>query len=442
LATRIGKLGFVREMQLTKPGSATKSASRKFDEDIFTTTSIDTSYYGLSLFQVGQINGQFLHKNGFRGKGMLIAILDAGFYHVNLLPAFDSLRLGGRIAGTRDFVNPLSNIFEENTHGMMVLSTMGGIIPGSLIGTAPDATYWLIRSEDTSSEYLIEEDNWVAAAEFADSLGVDVINSSLGYSVFDNAVMNHTYADMNGSTTRVARGANMAVSKGILVFASAGNEGNKSWHYLISPSDGDSVIAVGAVDKYGTKAAFSSFGPASDRNVKPDLAAMGQSTALQSSNGMTGLGSGTSFSSPVLAGAAACLWQANPHATVSQVKQALIKSGSQYQRPDSLLGYGIPNMLIADTLLAKLKFTGDISNNKWVIFPNPFQTYITFFSSESTEAGIMVDITDLSGKLVFKKHFSGADLYRIENLNTPAGIYFLKLSSPKGTEVHKIIKSR
>jgi subtilisin family serine protease len=442
LANRIGKLGFVREMQMTKPGTATKSATRKFDEDLSPANGIDTSYYGMSVYQVGQLNGQFLHNNGYKGKGMLIAILDAGFYHVNLLPAFDSLRFKGRIAGTRDFVNPSSNIYEENTHGMMVLSTMGGNVPGQLIGTAPEATYWLIRSEDASTEYLIEEDNWVAAAEFADSLGADVINSSLGYYVFDNAGMNHTYADMNGKTTRVARGANMAVSKGILVFASAGNEGNKTWHYLITPSDGDSVIAVAAVDKNGIKAAFSSFGPAPDGNVKPDLAAMGQSTALESYTGQVGLGSGTSFSSPVLAGIAACLWQANPQSTASMVKNALIRSGSQYQKPDSLLGYGIPNMLVASTLLSKSSFVTGLTVSEWMVFPNPFHTSFTFFSSGTTGSGTTAEINDISGKMVLKTHFPGPGPYQLDATNLPPGIFFLKLSTPKGTEVHKIIKTK
>jgi serine protease AprX len=301
LAIRIRKFNFVKEIQLTKPSQTGKNAVIKF-ETVSPADGIDTSRYGYSVSQVGQLKTQFLHKNGFRGKGMLIAVLDAGFYHVNQLPAFDTLRQTKRILGTRDFVNPGSNIYEENTHGMMVLSIMAGNLPGQLIGTAPEASYWLIRSEDTASEYLIEEDNWVAAAEYADSLGADVINSSLGYSLFDQADMNHTYQQMDGKTTRVTKGANFAFSKGMLVFSSAGNEGNKTWRYIISPSDGDSVISVAAVDKNGLRGAFSSLGPAPDGNVKPDLAAMGVSTIVQNTNGNVAAGNGTSFSSPVLTG--------------------------------------------------------------------------------------------------------------------------------------------
>jgi serine protease AprX len=246
---------------------------------------------------------------------------------------------------------------------------------------------------------------------------------------------------MDGKTTRVAKGANMAVGKGMLVFASAGNEGSNSWHFIITPSDGDSVIAVAAVSKTGVKASFSSFGPAPDGRIKPDLAAMGQGTAIENTNGMVTTGNGTSFSSPVLAGITACLWQANPRATAFQIKQALVRSGSQFQKPDSLLGYGIPNMLVAHTLLAKSSVVTEISSSGWFLFPNPFKTSFTFFSTESSGKGTGVEISDLSGKIVFRNHFSGPGPYQINGLNVPSGMYFLKLSTPGGNEILKIIKT-
>jgi len=440
LVNAIKKLSFVRETELTKPVAPSKSASSKF-ETTSPVAGIDTSLYGYSVYQVGQLNGQYLHKNGFKGKGKLIAVLDAGFYRVNQLPAFDTLRLKGRIAGVRDFVYPPTNVYEGHTHGMMVLSTMGGNIPGQLIGTAPEASYLLLRSEDSGSEYLIEEDNWVAAAEYADSLGADIINSSLGYTTFNDAGMDHTYAQMDGKTTRVARGANMAASKGILVFSSAGNDGDKAWRYLSSPADGDSVIAVGAVDKSGKKAAFSSFGPAPDGNIKPTLAAMGQATAVQSTSGNIALGNGTSFSSPVLAGMAACLWQANPEAAASSIRNALIRSGSQYQKPDSLLGFGIPNMEVAHLLLSGSSFSNEFNFGKWLIFPNPFRESLTLLSPTASPNGITANITELSGKRVFHQFFPGSGPFRIDASSLPAGIYLLRLSSPKGTDVHKIVKT-
>jgi subtilisin family serine protease len=439
LVRTIGKLGFVKETELSKPVQPVKSAHSKFETD-YPSSGIDSSRYGLSVHQVGQLNGQFLHSNGNKGKGMLIAVLDAGFYRVDQLPAFDSLRAGGRIAGIRDFVYPPSNVYSAHTHGMMVLSTMAGNVPGQLIGTAPEASYLLLRSEDAATEYRIEEDNWVAAAEYADSLGADIINSSLGYSTFNDSKMDHTYANMDGKTTRVSRGANMAVGKGILVFSSAGNEGNKSWRYLISPADGDSVIAVGAVDKSGIKAAFSSFGPAPDGAVKPNLAAMGVSTVLQNIDGKIAQGNGTSFASPVLAGMAACLWQANPKASAHTVRSALIRSGSQYQKPDSLLGYGIPNMLVAHSLLSRSSFATEKTFSDWLIFPNPFTESFTFFSSSATSEGTNAEIRDISGRLILSRFFPGAGPYRINEPDLPGGIYFLKLSAPNGSEVHKILK--
>lgn len=439
LAKQITGFSFVKECVLTKPVAPSKSAVAKFEEAT-PVSGIDTSYYGYAVHQVGQLNGQFLHNNGFKGKGMLIAVLDAGFYHVNLLPAFDTLRSKGRITGSRDFVHPRADLYEANSHGMMVLSTMGGNIPGQLIGTAPDASYLLLRSEDAASEYLIEEDNWVAAAEYADSLGADIINSSLGYSTFYDTRMDHTYAQMDGKTTRAAKGANIAAGKGILVFNSAGNEGNKSWHFLVTPADGDSVISVGAVDKQGNKAVFSSFGPAPDGAVKPTLSAQGVSTALQNIDGKIASGNGTSFASPVLAGIAACLWQANPKAPAYAVRNALIRSGSKYQKPDSLLGYGIPNMLVAHTLLSGPSNSPAFAVSHWLVWPNPFRESITFFSSDATSAGVTVQISDISGKQIANRLFTGNGPYRLDVPDLPGGIYFLRISASKRSEIHKLIK--
>ncbi|MCA1759001.1 MAG: S8 family serine peptidase, partial [Bacteroidales bacterium] len=238
-AIKVSKLPFVVQCQLTKT-TVTKSGVQKLIETSgFETVPIDTSIYGASVYQTSILNGQFLHNQNYRGQGIQIAVLDAGFLNANRYSAFDSLWANNQIMGTKDFVHPIADFFSTHYHGMSVLSCMGGNLPGSLIGTATKASYWMIRSEDTDSEFLIEEDNWVAAAEFADSVGVDIINSSLGYTQFDDSAMNHTYSEMDGKTTRITRGANIAASRGMLVVASAGNEGNKSWRYLGAPSDGE-----------------------------------------------------------------------------------------------------------------------------------------------------------------------------------------------------------
>ena len=436
-----GKLSFVSLVELTKPAVKLKSIRLKFDEEELSEET-DPAKYGLAITQLRQLNGEYLHNQGFRGKGIQIAVLDAGFWHVNQLAAFDSLRNSNRILGTRDFVDPESDFYSQHTHGMSVLSCMGGNIPGSLIGTAPDASFYLFRSEDNSSEYPIEEDNWVAAAELADSLGVDVINSSLGYSLFDDSSMNHTYKQMDGKTTRVTQGANMAFQKGILVVNSAGNEGNDPWKYLIAPSDGEHVIGVGAVDKSGIRAGFSSVGPAYGGAIKPNVSAMGASTYLVNSAGNLGTSSGTSFSSPVLAGMAACLLQANPYSSANQLKMAIEHSASQYSKPDSLLGYGIPDFEMADKYLK-------VNNVRIMDFvpsvfvaPNPFSDYLmiqaaTYFSGNTCK----ICIYNLQGKCLYESVLPTSNTMILKNLNNlPNGLLILSIQSGEKEERIKLLK--
>ncbi|MBE0642292.1 MAG: S8 family serine peptidase, partial [Bacteroidales bacterium] len=227
--------------------------------------------YGMAENQALMIGVDQLHDLGFTGAGMIIAVIDAGFTGVNSASVFDSLWTHGRILGTRDFAEPNGNIFSAHSHGTMVLSIIGGNLPGMMVGTAPHASYYLLRSEIGATEYLVEEDNWVAAAEFADSAGADIINSSLGYTEFYDLTQNHTYEDMDGNTTRVTQGADMAASRGILVVNSAGNSGASTWKYIGAPADGDSVFSIGAVDAWGAYAGFSSQGPSYDGRVKPDI---------------------------------------------------------------------------------------------------------------------------------------------------------------------------
>jgi len=238
--------------------------------------------YGSSYNQIHMLNGDLLHEMGFRGQGMMIAVLDAGFFEVDINQAFDSLWDHNQILGTHDFVDG-GNVFDDNTHGEYVLSIMGGNIPGQLIGTAPKANYWLLRSEDVNSEYLIEEYNWVSAAEFADSVGADIINSSLGYTVFDDVSMNHSYEDLDGLTAPGSRGAAIAAAKGILVCNSAGNSGGSQWEHIGVPADADSIVSVGAVNFQGNYASFSSTGPTPDGRIKPDLSTQGEGTYVAGS---------------------------------------------------------------------------------------------------------------------------------------------------------------
>ena len=441
LIRKIAGLPFVTSVQLTKPGVITKSGKTKFNESTLNSDASPADY-GNAYTQFRQLNGQYLHNLGFRGNEIQIAVLDAGFWHVNEIEAFDSLRTNNRILGLRDLVDPQSDFYQQHTHGMSVLSCMGGYQSGQLIGTAPDAAYYLIRTEDAATEYLIEEDNWVAGAEWADSLGVDVINSSLGYNEFDDPDMNHVYPDMNGETTRITQGANMAFQKGILVVCSAGNEATNVWKRIIAPSDGVNVLAVAAVDKNGIRSSFSSVGPAFGGAVKPNVAAMGGATYLVTSSGVPGNSDGTSFSSPVLSGMAACLIQANPDANVKQVKSAIEQSAHQYNKPDSLLGYGIPDFEKADKYLKINNVKRFDPENSWLVSPNPFSDYLLLTNQNpgSWKDGT-VSIFDLQGIILWQSGFNSTEQIWLDNLaSLPEGFSILSIRSGEKEERFKVIK--
>src|ERR1035437_3128424 len=317
-----------------------------------------TDDYGSAASQISQLNGTSLHNEGFRGKGIVIGVIDAGFLNVNTNSAFDSLRLQGRLLGTKHIVNPNSNIYAEDAHGANVLSIMTGNIPNKFLGTAPDASFWLIRTEYTPTEYLVETDFWCSGIEFADSVGVDIVNSSLGYTQFDDPIMSYTYADMNGEVSRASRAAALAAKKGIIVCISAGNDGNKTWHYIGVPADAKGIITVGGVTSSGISSVFSSFGPSSDNRVKPEICSTGTSTEYVSSGGIPTLGNGTSYASPVMAGMMACFLQAAKSVyapcDLDTLLKTVFESASLYGVPTDQMGYGIPDF---QTALAKLPFS-------------------------------------------------------------------------------------
>jgi serine protease AprX len=406
---------------------------------------INNYNYGFASNQITMIGGDYLHNHGFSGQGMTIAIIDAGFYYADTISAFDSLWANNQILGTRDFVNPGGNVFREYPHGMEVLSIMGANVPGQMVGTAPKANFWLLRSEDVATENIIEEYNWASAAEFADSVGADVINSSLGYTTFDQSWMDHTYADMNGHTCPASIAAATAASKGMVLCISAGNEGSSTWHYIGTPADADSIMTVGAVDASGNYASFSSTGPTSDGRIKPTVATQGQGTYVISTSGIPTAGNGTSFSSPILTGVTACLVQAFPNVSNMQIIQAIKESASQYTHPDSLLGWGIPNFAAAYALLSNVKVPDFENDNSINIFPNPFSDiiYILFHSSDTDR--IDIDIFDIAGKKVYIKtdlhRNTGYSYFTIGNVkNLAKGMYFIKISSKDKVFTKKIMK--
>jgi serine protease AprX len=317
--------------------------------------------YGSAYDQVHIHNGEFLHNIGLRGQGLVIGILDAGFYQYTALKAFDSVNKAGQVLGVHDFVAKDNSVIEDNAHGMECFSVIAANLPGQFVGTAPKAGFYLFRSEDAGSEYPVEEHNWVCAAERVDSAGGDVISSSLGYTTFDNPLFDHTYADMNGNTTMAAIGADLAAKKGILVVNSAGNEGGDSWGKIATPADGDSVLAVGAVNKSGVPAAFSSRGPSADGRVKPDVASVGVNSVVQFSNNSIGTSNGTSFAAPNIAGLATCLWQGFPEFNNMQVIRAIRQAGNRFTTPNDTSGYGVPDMVKATMVLLKEFSTASVT---------------------------------------------------------------------------------
>ncbi len=307
--------------------------------------------YGQSLAQVNQINLIPLHNAGYAGAGINIALMDGGFSGVELHSAFTGAWSQGRILLTHDFVDNDTNVFQMGSHGMSVLSTICADLDGTFVGTAPEANYFLFRTEDELTETLVEEDNWVIASEWADSLGVDVINTSLGYTTFDNGIGDHSYADLDGKTTVISRAATAAARTGMIVVVAAGNEGASSWKYISCPADADSILSIAAVDGMDLRAAFSSQGPTADGRIKPDLGARGVSATLMNGSGQVGTGSGTSFASPITCGAMACLLQAvkanQSTYDIQDVFDVLRQNSSQASKPDTLLGWGVPNFSAA-----------------------------------------------------------------------------------------------
>ncbi len=409
---------------------------------------LDYYNYGKSYNQIHIHNGEFLHNKGFHGEGMLMAILDAGFYEYLTLPAFDSVNANNQVIETYDYVNNKISVNEEHVHGMECFSIIGGNIPGQLVGSCPKANFYLYKTEDVTSESPVEEQYWAAAAERADSIGVDVISTSLGYNQFDNPVFDHTYADMNGQTTIAARAASFAEKKGMIVVVAAGNEGSDSWHYITTPADADSVIAVGAVDVNGNPASFSSYGPSSDGRVKPEVASVGVAAAIESTDGSVTTGNGTSFATPNMAGLITCLWQAFPEFTNMQIRLAVEKSSSIYTAPNNRIGYGIPDFEIAYNDLAQqraLNDTNAVLGKDWIkAYPNPFSKMFSVTINPPNTATATFKLYDAAGKLYLSRQESVqkniTQVIQFNNLQPLAkGMYILKYDDGQSKKSIKLL---
>lgn len=323
--------------------------------------------YGAGQATVGLVNGVDLHDQNYQGQGQVIAVIDGGFTGVDQFTAFDSLWMNNRILGTYDFVDGDTDVYHLGSHGMSVLSVMAANLPGTLVGCAPQASYLLLKSEDQSQEVPAEEVNWIMAAEWADSAGATVINSSLGYNTFDNPTFNHSLNELDGQTLPITRAADIAASKGILVVLSAGNEGGNSWNKITPPSDGDSVLCVGGVDFNGSHVGFSGVGPTADGRTKPDVVAGALAVPVVVFGGAVAGQNGTSFAAPLVAGMGACLWQAHPQKSMWEIYQAIKQSGNYSWGPNNQYGWGIPNFGLAHYNLE----SPESATTSFVLYPNP-----------------------------------------------------------------------
>jgi len=391
--------------------------------------------YGSSLNQLEMLNGDKLHVSYYTGKGMTIALMDAGFPGVNTAEGFKRLRNTGHILDAYDFVDRDSDVYSntKSNHGTWVLSTMAGYLHNEFVGTAPDASYYLFITEDALSENPVEESYWVEAAERADSLGVDIINTSLGYTTYDNPNYSYKPSDMDGQTAFITRGANIAYEKGMLVVVSAGNSGNDSWRVVGAPADAQGVLSVGAVDTNGDYASFSSNGSNVQPTQKPDVVAQGQASYLITETNAIRTANGTSFSAPIMAGGIACLWQAFPDKTNAEIMALVRESASQYHSPDFLLGYGIPDLQSALFSAFSYRMSDQIK-----LFPNPTVGRI-YFNFPMDEPILELNIFDALGRQVDLLNVS-IDSNNIDISNLSSGIYLIKMASQNFSEAFKIIK--
>lgn len=394
--------------------------------------------YGAALNQIEMLNGLQLHEDGFRGAGKWIGVFDGGFGNSMSASVLDPLFASDRVLGMVDFVHGGDFVFGYSTHGSAVLSTMAADQPQLMIGTAPDASYLLCITEDVSIERRIEEANWVAAAAYADSMGIDIINTSLSYTLFDSIADNYSYADMDGNTTLITRGSDVAASRGILIVTSAGNQGNSPWYYISAPADGDSVLAVGAVNAFGNVVSFSSRGPSFDGRVKPNVMAQGAATAITNLGDSITFSNGTSFSGPVLCGMAASLWQAFPTATAWEVHQAIEQSAHVFSNPNDSLGYGIPDFEIArDILATSVSTTNQYARMNLTIYPNPASDEVRMLLPQTFSGPATLSLVDVAGRVVYQQNIQigVADenliLTRALQRSEP-GLYVVQIQSAQG----------
>ena len=426
LINSIESLTYVDSVVFVAPGSKLTSNGRKGEIEELAEELAETDT------QVKMLGVDALHDKGYKGEGIIMAIFDGGFTGVNTVDAFKHIYDGNRLIYAKNLVNNNNNVYQYSNHGTKVLSAIAGLVSSQFEGTAYNADISLFITEDGATEYRIEEYNWLMAAEMADSLGVDIINGSLGYYDFDDVSMNYTYKDMDGKTTIVSQAAKLASDRGMLVVVSAGNEGNKAWKYITAPADAENILSVGSVTSKGLISDFSSIGPSADGRIKPEVMAMGSSTVLVNEAGIVSNSSGTSFATPLLAGFAACMWQAYPDLTNLELIDFILQNSTLYANPNNRYGYGIPNYKFIISNISEDNNTGTSA------YPNPlFGDELNITTASRGE--VRVKLYSPQGKLLFENSMDREHL-TYDTSNLKAGVYILTVEANKETSKFRIIK--
>lgn len=442
---KIAALPFVKSVQPLGKFRKAKAGKMYSKRPQIDSSKHQESYYGLAETQIEMLGGKQLHQLGFTGKQVHVGVVDGGFRNAYRMAVFDSLFLEQRILGMQDFVDGDDFVYESSTHGTNVLSIMASKKPQLLVGTAPDAFYYLFKTEDVQGEYRAEEFYWILALEYADSVGIDVVNSSMGYTRFRDETMSYQYKDLDGKSTLISKGATIASAKGILIVNAAGNDGHKDWHYLAAPADVAEVLTVAAVQRDSSRANFSSWGPTFDGRIKPDVAALGENTAYASMISYdVGYGDGTSYACPVMTGMVAALKQAFPQMPNKRLKAAIFNSGTQATQADSSLGYGIPNFFQAYLSLVDssvfINQLGKVDHPPRVI-DNSVHVYI----EASKKASIELTVYNLFGKqLHYHKEALQANIINKVSLSNfqsyKKGVYVLKIKMDGQTHWVELVK--
>lgn len=440
----IEELPFVQNVRTLQDDEMKQIIKEKtFFSNEFMTNSKNIDYrshYGSAHPQINQLNGIGLHEMGFQGQGMWVGICDGGFDYVDRHEVFVDMYENNRLLGTKDFVYKNGNVYTESSHGTSCLGLMAANLPDKYVGTAPMASYFLCRTENVNSENIIEEYNWVSAAEFLDSLGIDVISTSLGYITFDIPQWNYVYEDLDGETAVITIGSEIACSRGILCVTSAGNEGANDYPYIGVPADGENVLAVGAVGGNGQRAYFSSIGPTSDGRTKPDVMAHGYGVTVPTPYDGYYDGSGTSYSCPVLAGMTTCLWQANKQLPASAIRDALRQNSDNFTNPNNEYGYGIPDFMAAFETLSLEKNDDFVINSLISIYPNPSNENVDVKIKAGIEVGVR--IYNQIGKLLYDNVINDKSSFDLSGFlsRLDKGLYLVNVNSNDKMQTIKFIK--